>query len=75
MFIEIEKGLTINTSQVTVVEERDGGKSLIWTGKKSYASDIPYATIISMLKIDAKGASKLLNGLEALVNNYGQPSP
>jgi len=28
-----------------------------------------------MLKVDAKGASKLLNGLEALVNNYGQPSP
>ena len=59
MFIEIEKGTTVNLDQVTIVEERDGGKSLIYlNNKKSYASDIPYKTIVGLLKSDAKVASQ-----------------
>lgn len=76
MFIEVSKGHTVNLDSVTEIQERDGGKSLIYLGKSSIASDIPYKTLVSILKSDANVASKkIVQGLEAFLQNYGQPSP
>ena len=53
MFIEINKDTTINSSEVCWITRNEIG-CIIYVGGQEYPSDIPYETIVMLLKSDNK---------------------
>ena len=51
MFLEISRTVCVNTSDISwVSSEQDGLSSMIYVGGKEYPCDIPYQTLVGMLK-------------------------
>jgi hypothetical protein len=51
MFLEVSKTVCVNTKEICwVSSEQEGLSSMIYVGGKEYPCDIPYSTLVSMLK-------------------------
>ena len=81
-FLSLTSDSAVNLDTITRVE-RMVDKTLVTMGSESIISDIPYDTILAILNsrekdkesfMDESGAG-LLNGLQGLVDNFGQAKP
>lgn len=50
-FIEISPNVCVNTKFIEwIASDRDGSGSIMRVGRKEYPSDIPYKTLVAILK-------------------------
>jgi hypothetical protein len=55
-FLEISLTATVNIDQISWIEKLDGGLScIVCVGEKEYPCDIPYNSLLNMLKQSEAG--------------------
>jgi hypothetical protein len=60
-FVELAKGLSINVDEIEAVERKDALNSTIQTHHNVYRVNIPYDTLLQILRGEGGGKQEMLN--------------